>query len=82
MKLHILFVPYDCTVVDRKFFFKVIEHNQNVEKLETLGKILAKKVDDLSQTKEEVIEDLAKIIQVHTEAVKLHQKITQDGSDN
>ena len=59
-------------------FLKVIEHNQNVEKLETLGKILSKKVQDLSQSKEEVIEELAKVIQVHTEAVKLHQKISRD----
>jgi len=62
---------------------KVIAYNQNVEKLETLGKKLNKKVEDLLQSKEELTEDLIKIIEVHSQAVKTHQKINENhGNDN
>ena len=62
---------------------QVIAYNQNVEKLETLGKKLNKKVEDLLQSKEELTEDLIKIIEVHSQAVKTHQKINENhGNDN
>ena len=46
-----------------------------MEKLETLGKKLNKKVEDLLQSREELTEDLIKIIEVHSQAVKTHKKI-------
>lgn len=62
---------------------KVIAYNQNVEKLETLGNKLQKSLENLLQSKEELTEDLAKVIQVHCEAVKQHQKINLNhGDDN
>ena len=65
------------------FDLQVIAYNQNVEKLETLGKKLNKKVEDLLQSKEELTEDLIKIIEVHSQAVKTHQKINENhGNDN
>jgi len=61
---------------------KVIAYNQNVEKLETLGKKLNKKVEDLLQSKEELTEDLIKIIEVHSQAVKSHKKINENNGDD
>jgi len=62
---------------------KVIAYNQNVEKLETLGKKLNKKVENLLQSKEELTEELIKIIEVHSQSVKQHQKINENhGNDN
>ena len=58
----------------------MIEYNQNVEKLATLGGKLTKKLTDLNETKEELAEDLAKVYQIHSEAVKQYQKIN-DGTD-
>ena len=59
----------------------MIEYNQNVEKLGTLGKKLSKKLQDLTDTKVELAEDLAKVYQIHSETVKQYQKIQNDGTD-
>ena len=60
----------------------MIAYNQNVEKLETLSKKVNKKIEDLLETKEELTEELVKVIQSHSEAVKLHQKVQNHGNDN
>ena len=54
---------------------QVIAYNQNVEKLNTLRQKLNKKLEDLETVKGELTEDLAKVIQSHSEAVDQHQKI-------
>ena len=56
----------------------MIEYNQNVEKLGTLGAKLSKKLTDLAEIKEDLAEDLAKVYQDHTQAVKQYQKINQN----
>jgi len=66
---------------EQNLYEKVIEYNQNVEKLETLGKKLTKKLQDLNETKVELAEDLAKVHQIHNEAVKQYQKIQNDGTN-
>ena len=59
----------------------MIEYNQNVEKLGTLGAKLSKKLTDLAEIKEDLAEDLAKVYQDHTQAVKQYQKINlQNGN--
>ena len=57
----------------------MIEYNQNVEKLETLRAKLTKNIQDLSQSKEDLSEELAKAVQSHNQAVDLHVKIN-DGT--
>ena len=57
------------------FYSQVIAYNQNVEKLNTLRQKLNKKLEDLETVKGELTEDLAKVIQSHSEAVDQHQKI-------
>ena len=47
-----------------------------MEKLGTLGAKLSKKLADLAEVKE----DLAKVFQDHTQAVKQYQKINQNGN--
>lgn len=51
----------------------MIEYNQNVEKLETLGKKLTKKIGELVQAKEDLQEDFIKVGQSYSEAVELQQ---------
>ena len=46
-----------------------------MEKLNTLRQKLNKKLEDLETVKGELTEDLAKVIQSHSEAVDQHQKI-------
>ena len=59
----------------------MIEYNQNVEKLGTLSDKLSKKLTDLAEIKEDLAEDLAKVYQDHTQAVKQYQKINlQNGN--
>lgn len=60
----------------------MIAYNQNVEKLETLSQKVNKKIEDLLETKEELTEELVKVIQSHSGAVKLHQKVQNHGNDN
>ena len=63
---------------ESELYEKVIEYNQNVEKLGTLGAKLSKKLADLAEVKEDLAEDLAKVFQVHNQAVKQYQKINQN----
>ena len=49
-----------------------------MEKLGTLGAKLSKKLADLAEVKEDLAEDLAKVFQVHNQAVKQYQKINQN----
>lgn len=66
---------------EHELYEKVIEYNQNVEKLGTLGAKLSKKLTDLAEIKEDLAEDLAKVYQDHTQAVKQYQKINlQNGN--
>ena len=65
---------------ESELYEKVIEYNQNVEKLGTLGAKLSKKLADLAEIKEDLAEDLAKVFQDHTQAVKQYQKINQNGN--
>ena len=52
-----------------------------MEKLGTLGAKLSKKLADLAEVKEDLAEDLAKVFQDHTQAVKQYQKINlQNGN--
>ena len=51
-----------------------------MEKLGTLGAKLSKKLVDLAEIKEDLAEDLAKVFQDHTQAVKQYQKINQNGN--
>ena len=51
-----------------------------MEKLGTLGAKLSKKLADLAEIKEDLAEDLAKVFQDHTQAVKQYQKINQNGN--
>ena len=63
---------------ESELYEKVIEYNQNVEKLGTLGAKLSKKLADLAEVKEDLAEDLAKVFQDHNQAVKQYQKINQN----
>ena len=63
---------------ESELYEKVIEYNQNVEKLGTLGAKLSKKLADLAEVKEDLAEDLAKVYQDHNQAVKQYQKINQN----
>ena len=63
---------------ESELYEKVIEYNQNVEKLGTLGAKLSKKFADLAEVKEDLAEDLAKVYQDHNQAVKQYQKINQN----
>jgi len=67
---------------DSQFYEKVIAYNQNVEKLNTLRQKLNKKLEDLETVKGELTEDLAKVIQSHSEAVDQHQKIIANNPNN
>ena len=51
-----------------------------MEKLGTLGAKLTKKLQDLAEVKEDLAEDLAKVYQDHTQAVKQYQKISQNAT--
>ena len=51
-----------------------------MEKLGTLGAKLTKKFQDLAEVKEDLAEDLAKVYQDHTKAVKQYQKISQNAT--
>ena len=66
------------SIEESELYEKVIEYNQNVEKLGTLGAKLSKKLADLAEVKEDLAEDLAKVFQVHNQAVKQYQKINQN----
>lgn len=68
------------SIEESELYEKVIEYNQNVEKLGTLGAKLSKKLADLAEIKEDLAEDLAKVFQDHTQAVKQYQKINQNGN--
>ena len=66
------------SIEESELYEKVIEYNQNVEKLGTLGSKLSKKLADLAEVKEDLAEDLAKVYQDHNQAVKQYQKINQN----
>ena len=66
------------SIEESELYEKVIEYNQNVEKLGTLGAKLSKKLADLAEVKEDLAEDLAKVYQDHNQAVKQYQKINQN----
>ena len=66
------------SIEESELYEKVIEYNQNVEKLGTLGSKLSKKLADLAEVKEVLAEDLAKVYQDHNQAVKQYQKINQN----
>ena len=66
------------SIEESELYEKVIEYNQNVEKLVTLGAKSSKKLADLAEVKEDLAEDLAKVFQVHNQAVKQYQKINQN----
>ena len=53
-----------------------------MQKLDTLSQKLTSKIDNLLQSKEELTEDLVKVIQIHSEAVQQHRKNNEnDGND-
>ena len=49
-----------------------------MEKLNTLSQKLTKKLNDLATVKEDLTEDLAKVIEIHSEAVEQHKKINNN----
>ena len=49
-----------------------------MEKLNTLSQKLSKKLQDLSDTKEDLTEELVKAIQTHSEAVEMRQEFTKN----
>lgn len=51
-----------------------------MEKLNTLSQKLTKKLNDLATVKEDLTEDLAKVIEIHSEAVEQHKKINNAGT--
>ena len=76
----ILFTEFTSTLCF--LYSQVIAYNQNVEKLNTLRQKLNKKLEDLETVKGELTEDLAKVIQSHSEAVDQHQKIIANNPNN
>ncbi len=57
------------------YLLQVIQYNQNVEKLQTLSAKLTSKIDDLLQSKEELLEDFNKVAEKHAEATKIHKNL-------
>ena len=61
---------------------KVIEYNQNVEKLISLHQTLPKALQNLSQLREELEEDKNRVGDTYKEAVKLYKEVNDQEEGN
>ena len=61
---------------------KVIEYNQNVEKLVGLHQTLPKVLKNISQLKDELEEDKNRVSDTYMEAVKLYQEVSEQENKN